>query len=209
MITEKITELFTRKVGIESIGIFLAAVFLCLVILRFFIFIVKTCFSLERQSGKASHTLLKTILIAIVPTLYGIADTLSFSDAIPQKIIIPACAVFCIIVALWNVFTYGLIGGALFTVIHIVFGLLASLGISALIFIGFALVVLYLFSAQPKPSATGSAPSLVRDVSNGQTYYVYKGLNGELYVQDHGRDSVLYPTDYAGEYIDNSGNRYK
>lgn len=211
MIIDKITELFTRKVGIESIGIFLITIFLCFVIIKLFIFTVKTCFLVEKQSGKPAHTLLKTILIAIVPTIYSVTDILGFSDIFPQNIIIPVCAVVCIIVSVWNIFTYGIIGGLMFSLIHIVFGVTASLGVSALIFIGFALVLLFLFAggSSVQTSSSGSAPSLVRDVNNGQVYHVVKGVNGELYIEDHGRSSVLRFSDYSGEYFDDYGNRYK
>lgn len=211
MMIDKITGLLTEKVGFESIAIFIGGVILCFFIIWLFIVIAKACFEVERISGKSSHTLLKTVIIALIPTVNSIAGVFDFDSIIPEKLLLAAYIIPCVIVAIWNIIVYGLIRGAMFTVVHIVFGGIASLGVSALIFIAIAAVVLFLFGGSVGGSAStsgGSAPSMVRDVNNGKVYNVVKGVNGELYIEDHGRSCILRSSDYGGEYFDDYGNRY-
>lgn len=208
---DKIKGLLTEKVGFGSIGIFLIVVLVCLLVLFFFYILVKASFNVERMSGRPSHTLVKTGIIALIPTIYSIMGILDFDYLIPEKILIPVCIIPCIIVAIWDFLVYGPIGGLMFTIVHIVFGVIASLGISALIFIVIAGVVLMFFGGSVGGSASSSgssAPSLVRDVNNGQVYHVVKGVNGELYIEDHGRSCILRSSDYSGQYFDDYGNRY-
>lgn len=193
--------------GTESAFIVIGAIGLIAV----FAFFIRTCYRLEKISGKSSHSVIKIVMIAAAPTVYIILDILNIS--LPFKWFGIIAAVMCVITVIWNVFTYGILGGLMFSVVHIVVGLIAGIGLAAVALIAVAGIALYLFAGGTAGGSTGgssvsssSAPEYVRDPATGETVRVEKGYNGELYVG--GTSTVLRKGDYAGEYIDSNGNRY-
>lgn len=204
-----IKDLLASKANGSSLILFAIATILSIFVIVCFVKIVKSCFAIEKNTQIESHTLIKTILIAAVPTVYSILSAINIADSIPINIVITVTVVVCIAISVWNIVSFGLIYGIMFSVMHLVFGFLASLGIGALIFIGVAAVVLSLFaggSTGGSSASSSSAPEYVRDPATGETVRVEKGANGELYVG--GTSTVLRQGDYAGEYIDSNGNRY-
>lgn len=193
--------------GTESVFIVLGVI----VLIAVFAFIIRTCYRLEKISGKSSHSVIKIIMIAAAPTVYIILDILNLF--LPFKWFGIITAVLCVITVIWNVFTYGILGGLMFSVIHVTFGLIAGIGLAAVVLIAVAGVALYLFaggtaggSAGGSSVSSSSAPEYIRNPNTGETVYVEKGTNGELYIM--GTSTVLRHGDYAGEYIDSNGNRY-
>lgn len=182
-----------------------------IVLIAIFAFFIRTCYRLEKISGKSSHTVIKIVMIAAAPTIYIILDMLNLF--LPFKWFGIITAVMCVITVIWNVFTYGILGGLMFSFVHIVVGLIACIGLVTVVLIAVVGVALYLFAGGTAGGSVGgssvsssSAPEYVRDPSTGETVRVEKGYNGELYVG--GTSTVLRQGDYAGEYIDSNGNRY-
>lgn len=125
-------------------------------------------------------------------------------------LMILAVIVACVVVLVWNILTFGILGGILFSFMHIVFGLLAEISIAALIIMVLFFGILYLFGAFSvggTGTASGGNPHTVRDVNSGESFHVIE-RNGTLYLDSGGRSGVLRQSDYAGRYIDDSGNDY-
>lgn len=205
--SDYLTSLFSKDTselsGGETAGIIIS-VFLAIGIFAFFI---RTCFRLERISGKPAFTAVKVIMIAAPPTIFSVLTLLDID--VLFKWFGLATVIMCIATAVWNILTYGILGGLMFTVVHIVFGLIAGLGIVALIFIAIAGVVLFFFagsSSSGGASSGSSAPEYVINTATGETVYVEKGANGELYIM--GTSNVLRSSDYSGRYFDDYGNQY-
>ncbi len=189
--------------GIAIIGVLLG-VFL-------FIKLVRICFTMERQTGRSAYTLVKTILIAAAPTVYTVLALLKIDVDIPYSIFIGISIAMFLIVLIWNIKTYHILGGICFSFVHGVFGALACLGVGMLVFVGIFLIVMLFMGESFGSSSTGNsagAPSMIRDINNGMTYHVKKGVNGELYIEDNGRSCILRNSDYSGRYFDDMGNEY-
>lgn len=204
---DALKSLFSKDTSELSGGETAFVIIAIIVLIGAFIFIARTSFRLEKISGKPSYTIAKIIMIAVAPTIFSVLSVLNID--LPFKWFGIATVVMCVVVAVWNIITYGILGGLFFSVVHIVLGLIASFGIVLVIFIGIAAVALYLFaggSAGGSSASSSSAPEYVRDPATGETVRVEKGANGELYVG--GTSTVLRQGDYAGEYIDSNGNRY-
>ena len=187
--------------GLGIIGALLAFVL--------FIFLVRTCFSIERNTKKSAHTLIKTLMIALAPSVYTILALLNIEVTIPFSIFIIISVVMFIIVAIWNIKSFGILGGIFFSIMHGVFGALACIGVGMLVFVGIFLIIAVFFGGSSSPAGGGSSsPSSVRNIRTGQVYTVSSGTNGNLYLA--GTSCVLYPDpDYQGKYYDDQGNDYE
>ena len=189
--------------GTESVFIVLGVI----AVIAVFAFFTRTSFRLERITGKSSFSVVKIIMIAAAPTIFSVLSLLNID--VSFKLFGIATVITCIATAVWNIFTYGILGGLMFSVVHIVFGLVAGLGIVVLIFVAIAGVVLFFFagsSSSAGASSGSSAPDYVRNTATGETVGVEKGANGELYIR--GTSSVLRVADYSGRYFDDNGNQY-
>lgn len=190
--------------GLGIIGALLAVVL--------FIFLVRTCFSIERNTKKSAHTLIKTLMIALAPSVYTILALLNIEVTIPFSIFIIISVVMFIIVAIWNIKSFGILGGIFFSIMHGVFGALACIGVGMLVFVGIFLIIAIFFGGS-SGSVTGNSggsgsPTSVRNIRTGQVYTVSSGTNGNLYLA--GTSCVLYPDpDYQGKYYDDQGNDYE
>lgn len=190
--------------GLGIIGVLLAVVL--------FILLVKTCLAIERNTRKSAHSLIKTLLIALAPSVYTILALLNIEVAIPFSIFIAISVVMFIIVTIWNIKSFGILGGIFFSIMHGVLGALACIGIGLLVFVGIFLIIAVFFGGS-SGSVTGNsggsgAPSSVRNIRTGQVYTVSSGANGNLYLA--GTSCVLYPDpDYQGKYYDDQGNDYE
>lgn len=173
-----------------------------------FYIIAKASFQLEKYSGRASHTIAKTILIAFFPTVLGALELFKIEVPVPEKLFIVLTVVTGVIVVIWNFIVYGWIGGIMFSIVHAVFGLLASLGMVSLVMIAIVLVVLFFAGAVGGSPAgsSGSNVTSVRNVKTGQVYNVSVGANGETYIAGGGR--LYTDEDYSGYYYDSYGNEY-
>lgn len=186
----------------ETIFIFIGV----LVAIVVFTLITRFCLRMERASGKKAHSLIKIVMIAAAPTIFSVLTLLDVSvsfgwfGALTVALIIAA--------AVWNVFTYGIFGGMMFSLMHIAFGLLASAGIVVFVFIAIAAIVTALFSGGGTESDTGTdeAPEYVIDPETNDVIYVRPGINGTLYLGDS--SNALRKGSYANEYIDSNGKRY-
>ena len=189
--------------GTQSVFIVLGVI----AVIAVFAFFTRTSFRLERITGKSSFSVVKIIMIAAAPTIFSVLSLLNID--VSFKLFGIATVITCIATAVWNIFTYGILGGLMFSVVHIVFGLVAGLGIVVLIFVAIAGVVLFFFagsSSSAGASSGSSAPDYVRNTATGETVGVEKGANGELYIR--GTSSVLRVADYSGRYFDDNGNQY-
>lgn len=187
--------------GLGIVGALLAVVL--------FIFLVRTCFSIERNCKKSAHSLIKTLMIALAPSVYTILALLNIEVNIPFSIFIIISVVIFVIVAIWNIKSFGILGGILFSIMHGVFGALACIGVGMLVFVGIFLIIAVFFGGSSNPEGGGSSsPSSVRNIRTGQVYTVSSGMNGNLYLA--GTNCVLYPDpDYQGKYYDDQGNDYE
>lgn len=195
----------------DATSILLVALALIAIIVLILIFIknVRICFTMENQTGKSAHTLIKTGMIAVAPTIFTVLSLLKIDIPVPFPVFIGISVVMFFIVVIWNIKTYHLLGGLAFSVVHGVFGALACLGVGMLVFVGIFLIAMLFLGGSPCSSTSQtSSPSMIRDVNNGMTYHVQKGVNGELYVEDNGRSCILRASDYSGKYFDDMGNEY-
>lgn len=175
-----------------------------------FIKLVKICFIMEKQTNRNAYSIIKTGLIAAAPSVYTVLALLKVDIPIPFSVFIAISVAMFFIVVIWNIKTYHILGGIAFSVVHGVFGALACLGVGMLVFVGIFLVAMLFVGGSSGSSTTSSAssPSMIRDVNNGMTYHVQKGVNGELYVEDNGRSCILRASDYSGRFFDDMGNEY-
>ena len=176
-----------------------------------FVLISRYCFRLEKRSGKSAFSLVKIIMVAAAP-LVGILLEV-FKINAPDLVFTIITLIMCIVVIVWNIATFRILGGIMFSIIHIAVGLLAGLSIAAIIFgiIAFAVIAIFVGASGSATggasSSSSSAPEYVRDPSTGESYYVSKGANGQLYLPDKG-DCILRPGDYSGHYIGSDGSTY-
>lgn len=207
---DKLINLLESKADAKSILIVILLLIVGIFLLLKFIKLVKICVYVEQESGISAFTLPKIVLIAIVPTIYNVFAMLDAEVDKYFKMIAIITAVVCLVVLLWNMKSFGIIYGVMFSVMHICFGLLASVAISALAIVAVVGVVLMLFGGMSGGSVTStsstSTPEYVRNPDTGELIYVEKGVNGELYIE--GTSTVLRQSDYSGRYIDSNGNEY-
>lgn len=187
----------------------LIIIFGCLASAVIFIFNAKYCFKTEKKLGCSAYTALKIALIAIPLSVFTVLSM--FEINIPQPIIIIVTAVICIGVIIWNIFSFGVFTGIRFSFLHLTSGIIAGVSIAALVFGVIIFVILFFFGAfsitDSGGTASGGIPHTVRDVNSGESFHVIE-MNGTLYLDSGGRSGVLRPSDYAGRYIDDSGNDY-
>lgn len=205
-------DLLNQKADTKTFILAGLAVIGALIGIFLFIQITRVCFTMERQTGKPAHTLIKTVLVAAAPTIFTVLALLKIDVPVPFSVFIGISVVMFIIVAIWNIKTYGILGGLFFSLVHGVFGVLASLGVGMLVFVGIFLIIAIFFGGS-SGSVTGgssgnSAPSSVRNIRTGQVHTVSSGMNGNLYLADN--NYVLYPDpDFQGKYYDDHGNDYE
>lgn len=209
---EKLKALFTSETNVGSIFILAVIAVVAIIVLFLFYIIVKASFNFEKMSGRESHSIIKTVIIAAVPTAFGVLELMKIEVNVSDKLIIALTVAACIAVALWNLKVYGLIGGIMFSVVHIVFGVAASLGVLSLVFVAIFVIAIYFFGSGfadgSSSSGTSSVPSTVTNVATQERYHVTRGVNGESYINLNGTDAILRPDVYEGRYIDDYGNNY-
>lgn len=205
---DKLNAFLNSRVDAKSILIVILLLIVGIFLFFRFIKLVKTCVYVEQESGISAFTLLKVVLIAVVPTIYNVFAMLDADVDEYFKISAIITAVACIVVLIWNVKSFGVIFGIRFSIMHICFGLFASVAISALAIIAVIGVVLMLFggASSSTSSSSSSTPEYVRDPDTGELIYIEKGVNGELYKA--GTSEVLRQSDYSGRYIDSDGNDF-
>lgn len=177
-----------------------------LVGLVLFVLILKFCLRVEKESGRYAYSPIKIGMAAVSPLVFTVTSLLNIE--IPLLIFVIAAVVLCLVILIWNIVTYRFFAGILFSVVHIVAGLLAGMSIAALVLVIVLLVLLFLFGGAGASAGGSGVPSRVRDVNNGMTYQVVTGANGEAYIEDNGRSCILRSSDYSGRYIDDYGNEY-
>lgn len=204
-------DLMNQEADGKSILLVVLSVIAVITLILFFIKIVRVCFIMERQTGKPAHTLIKVGIIAIAPTIFTVLSLFKIDIPISFSVFVGISAIMFIITVIWNINTYGVLGGLCFSLVHGVFGALACIGIGTLVFVGIGLILVLLFGGNSSTSSSNcnSIPSTIRDVSNGKTYYTKKGFNNEFYVYGDDRsETILRSGDYAGYYFDDNGNNY-
>lgn len=171
------------------------------------IFLIKVCKEIVRCTGKSSHTYIKLVMIALIPTIFNVAAI--FDYVLPVNLVLILTAVMCIIVVIWNCMVFGPIGGLMFSFLHIVGGLAAGLLIAGFVLMAvFMLVVMIIKPFEmPTSGAGGAIPEYVRDVDTGESFYVTTTASNQPMI-DRGDWVVLYPGDYAGRYHDSNGHNY-
>lgn len=203
----KISEFLSRDTSeLSTTGL----IFICVGVLLFVllnIFFIRVCRGIITQSGRKSFTIVKIIMVALFPTIFNIAAV--FNRVLPMNIIFILTAVMCVIVAVWDFLVYGPIGGLLFSYLHILGGIISGLLIASLVFMAFFIILITIIRPLELPStgSSGTPPEYVRDLSSGETFYVTSSASGDLQI-DRGGYIVLYPSGYAGEYVDNYNHRY-
>lgn len=207
---DKITEFLNSDVsGLSSGTIFFAFIVAAIAIVAF-IFLVKTCLKIEKISGRKAFSLVKIIMVALFPTVFNLAALVRWE--IPLSVIGVLTVILCAAVFAWNLLTYGLVCGLMFTIMHIVTGFALSLGIAALVFGVAAIAIMSPLAKEavkvPSPEASGETPDGVCDVNTGENFDIMVGANGSLFLNSGGRDSVLYPGESLNSYYDSDGNRY-
>lgn len=169
----------------------------------------RICRRIENQSGKAALSALKVGMIALAPFIVFVAAF--FKISIPYHYAVIGMIVCSVIVLIWNIISFGPVGGILFSLLHIILGVFAGIGVGSLIVVIIAGGILYFVAGSGGGGAssgtTGSVPSHVRDVATDQIYYVVQGVNGMPYLPERG-DCILRSSDYSGRYFDDNGNQY-
>lgn len=171
-----------------------------------FVLITRLCLRMERISGKPAYSVAKIIMVAAAPMVFTLLATFDVSVSFTLFGVI--AGIMCVVVAIWNIITYGILGGFVFSIVHIVVGMIAGISIAALIFCAIAGIVIFFFAgASSSESSSGSStPEYVRNPNTGEMVAVEKGANGELYIM--GTSNVLRSSDYSGRYFDDNGNQY-
>lgn len=205
---ERIKQMLAGETSVSSIGLLAVLFIVSLILLFLFYIIIKACRSVEAMSGRPAHTLIKTIIIAAIPTVCGVLELIGVEISISHNIIWACVIGACVLVAVWNFKVYGPIGGVMFTVMHVVFGVVASFGVFAVVFMLIFIAVLFLVGKPVDPSTSNSSPSTVTNVATNERYHVTKGVNGESYINLNGADAILRPGAFAGRFIDDYGNEY-
>ncbi len=208
--TERIKQMLGGKTTVSDLGLLAALVIGALLMLFIFYIIVKACKRVEKMSGRPAHNLLKTVIIAAIPTVCGVLELFGINICIPNNIIWACVIGACIFVAVWNFKVYGPIGGIMFTIVHVVFGVVASFGVLSMVFMLIFIVAFFLFGGEivPKGTTPSSVPSSVMNVATRERYHVSKGTNGDPYIILNGDWTRLRPGVYEGRYIDDYGNEY-
>lgn len=208
----KISDLLSREVTGGSVFLIIVLVILFLLFVFGFYLLMKACFRYEKASGTPAFSLIKALIIAAAPIIYGAANLVGFDEYIPVKLVAIACIICCIIVSVWDIKSYGLFIGIMFSILHIGFGALASLAALSLVFLAVFLVLFFFFGGTltpPGASGGSNAPEYVRDRKSGMLYHVTSGANGNLYIEDNGRSCLLRADpDFDGVYFDDAGNEY-
>lgn len=210
----KISDLLDKEVSTGSIFLIILCIILFLIIALGFYILTKACFFIERKSQKPALNLIKSLIIASAPVVYGTAGLIGFEKYIPIKLVIIISIICFIFVSVWDFKTYGPINGIMFSIMHLIFGALASLAALSLVYLILFAVVFFFFGkgAIESPgggTGHGGAPEFVKDRSTGILYHVTTGANGNLYIDDNGRSCLLMAdSDYDGCYYDSDGHEY-
>lgn len=204
----KIVDFLMGKADLKSILLLIPFLIILIFTLILFVKLVKTCVYFEQASGIYAFTLPKVILIAAAPTIYNVFSMLDVNVDKHFKLCAVTTAIVCTIILVLNIKSFGIVYGTMFSIMHITFGLLASVAISALALVAIIGIVLMLFGGASVSSSSysTSSPEYVRDPDTGELVYVEKGVNGELYIE--GTSKVLRKSDYPGRYIDSDNNEY-
>lgn len=207
MMLNKVFEFLSRDTSSISTTGFILIIVGAFLFVMLSIFLIKVCKDIVKISGKNSHSYIKLIMIAIVPTIFNVAAI--FNYVLPVNLVVILTVIMCIIVVVWNVMVFGPIGGLFFSFLHIVGGLAAGLLIAGFALMAVVMVVIMLINPfeMPKSGAGGALPEYVRDVDTGESFYVTT-TSGNQPMIDRGDWVVLYASDYAGRYYDSNGHNY-
>lgn len=207
--SDKINELLQKEVGFAGFFYIIALCLLSVLIIYLVIRAIKTACCIESESGVPAHSLIKSILIGILPGLYfGLSE---FDITMPKSIILIASIAVVLIVAIWNFRVFGIFGGIVLTFVHCLYAFLLVLCIMSIAFIILAGAVLFIATAASGSSATtpssGSVPSSLRDLRTGERFHVSR-LDGSPRIDRYGTWVLIRSTDFSGRYIDDYGNEY-
>jgi|GEM_PF-3025401 len=188
-----------------SIGALLGIIFGGILFLVVFIVAARLCHNFAVNTEKRPLSAVKIGCVAIAPCVAMFVGM--FHIDIPIKYIIAATVIISVIVLVWNLFTFGIFGGLLFSFVHIVAGVLAGLSVAGLVIAVIALIAVALFGGSSGSIGSGSSQSVdnVRNLQTGEVFHVTKGVNGIMYING---STILRASDYAGRFIDDNGNQY-
>lgn len=164
------------------------------------IFFIKVCKNMVAYTGINSHSYIKLIMIALFPTIFNIAAV--FKTVLPINLFFVLTAIMCLIVVIWNCVAYGILGGLIFSFLHIVGGISAGLLIAGFLFMIVVMIVV-LFAAKPEVKKVGS----ISDTVSGETFDVLTDESGVPYINRGGERLLLHNYD-SGRYYDDYGNIY-
>ena len=169
---------------------------------------IKKCVAFTKETGVSAHSLIKIALFAAGPLFMSILAI--FRINLPLAIPIVIAVIAGIIILIWNITTLGIGYGILFTILHLLGGFFVGLGIGGLILMVVFGIAVYLFTGGkilPGDSSGGTASGYVYDLQTNERFHV-SALNGVQQIQRGGDWVIIRPGAYAGEYIDDYGNRY-
>ncbi len=172
------------------------------------IWLLRGCMEYVKITGRSSLSVIKVIIVGIAPSIFCVMAMLEKEP--PVALLLPVGIIACVGVTVWNIVSFGPIIGTMFSILHIVGGLLAGLGVASMVFVVIALVVAFFFGgslSSGSSSGSGGKPSRVVDVKTGQGYYVDTDASGALRLPEKGH-AILRPSGYSGRYIDDYGNEY-
>ena len=206
------SDFLNKEVGSGGIGYTIAFAVVGIIIIILLFVLVRLAYHVERLSGKKAHTIFKSILIGFAPAIYYGALTFEIDLPITKGLIIGVTIAVVLIVAIWNLSTFGLFGGIVTTLAQCLYGSLITLCVLSVTFIALAAVAIFFFSIMGTGStgnySSGRIPSHVRDVNTNESFHVSTGANGMYYVNRYGSDLPIRNSDYSGRYIDSNGNEY-
>ena len=152
------------------------------------------------------HSGAKIIVAAVGPMIASLLAV--FGINVPVVLLAIVTIALDIGIAIWNFYAAGVFYGLLFSVVHIVTGLFAGLGVGGIVIMGvFVVAVLLIGPLDSGKSSSGSASGYIYDVQTNESFYVNQ-MNGVQQIQRNGNWVTIRPGVYAGRYIDDYGNEY-
>ncbi len=170
-----------------------------------YIWMIKFSIEFLKITGKYGFTVPKIIITGLFPSIIGVMS--AFDKEPPFKLLVPLCIIACVAVSIWNIISYGIMAGPIFSVLHITAGLLCSIIAAAIIIVILFAVAMLFLGADSTTSSSGASAKEVECLSDGQLYYTEKNASGQLTLPQRGY-AILRPSSYAGRFIDDYGNEY-
>ncbi len=177
------------------------------IILFAYIWMIRFAAAYLRVTNQFGFTIPKIIITSIAPVVFCVMSVMDMEP--PSTILLIVEIIACLAVIIWNIISYKVGVGILFSILHVTAGFISGLGAAAIVFVAVFAVAMLLIggSSSASSSSSGSRPGYVRDPATGESFYTDTDASGQIRLPERG-DAILRPSSYAGRYIDDYGNEY-